>query len=140
MSQSTSTTTVVVGAFAVQTPTFTQNGNDLTCNGGFTGFQWLLNGNNISGATSNTYSVTQSGTYSVMAVDSNGCSAVSDTLFVTFVGIGNAMGEWSDLSIYPNPAKDQFKLRTAAPIGYAIKVTVTDMLAAAFWSNPCAAG
>ncbi len=123
----TSTTTVVVAAFAVQTPTFTQNGNDLTCNGGFTGFQWLLNGNNISGATSNTYSVTQSGTYSVMAVDSNGCSAVSDTLFVTFVGIGNAMGEWSDLSIYPNPAKDQFKLRTAAPIGYAIKVTVTDM-------------
>lgn len=123
----TGTSTVVVAAFAAQTPTFTQNGNDLTCSSGFTGFQWLLNGSNIPGATSNTYSVTQSGTYSVMAVDSNGCSAVSDTMFVTPVGINNAMGEWNDLSIYPNPAKDQFKLRTASPIGYPIQVTVSDM-------------
>ncbi len=122
-----STSTAVVAAYAVQTPVITQNGNDLSINSGFTGFQWLLNGSNISGATSDTYSVTQSGTYSVTALDSNGCVAVSDTMFVTFVGIGNAMGEWSDLSIYPNPAKDQFKLRTAAPIGYPIQVTVSDM-------------
>lgn len=47
----------------------------LTANGG-TSYQWQLNGNNISGASSSTYSATQSGNYS--ALISNGiCSSKS---------------------------------------------------------------
>jgi hypothetical protein len=40
-------------------------------------YQWLLNGNTISGATNATYAATQAGDYSVVVTAANGCSATS---------------------------------------------------------------
>ena len=45
-------------------------------------FQWLLNGNNIGGATAFSYTATASGNYSVV-VDSLGCSDTSNVITVT---------------------------------------------------------
>lgn len=51
--------------------------------------QWLLSGQPIPGATSNTYDPSKSGHYSVLATNEFGCKALSDSVFV---------------GIYPKPA------------------------------------
>ena len=89
--------------------------------------QWLLNGSNISGANANSYTATATGSYSLSVTDTNGCTAVTDTVNITIVGIANQLGEWADLALYPNPTDGEVWLRTASPIGYGVTVTVHDM-------------
>jgi hypothetical protein len=65
--------------------------------------QWYLNGSAINGATSTTYITTQSGSYTVMVTDSNGCTATSSAVIIS--GIDN-LGEEDVVSVYPNPITD----------------------------------
>ncbi|HYV95355.1 MAG TPA: T9SS type A sorting domain-containing protein [Chitinophagales bacterium] len=58
-----------------------QNGNFLTCNPASTSYQWSLNGYQIPGATSQTLFINQTGTFTIVVVDSNGCNS-SDTFVV----------------------------------------------------------
>ncbi len=63
--------------------------------------QWYNNGNLINGANSDIYSPNQSGNYSVVITDSNGCS-YSSPIYVYTVGIEvHTNNLWS---MYPNPA------------------------------------
>jgi len=52
-------------------------GADLAASAGYTTFQWFLNGTAIAGATSATYSATETGSYSVTATDGAGCESTS---------------------------------------------------------------
>jgi PKD repeat protein len=54
-----------------------QNGNLLSCNPATNTYQWLLNGNQIPGATSETLLINQTGMYIVEVTDSNGCAAAT---------------------------------------------------------------
>jgi hypothetical protein len=66
----------------LSTPTITQNGLVLTSSAN-AGNQWYLNGSIITGATSQTYTIAQNGTYTVIVSD-NGCtSPTSSPLAVT---------------------------------------------------------
>ena len=58
------------------TPTITTDGTTLTSSTG-AGYQWFAEGIELSGATSQTYSPSNSGTFSVEVTDVNGCSAMS---------------------------------------------------------------
>lgn len=122
----TTSHTVTVSAFVLN-PAFTVAGNVLTSTQTWTSYQWLLNGSNISGANAMSYTATTSGVYSLSVTDANGCTAVSDTIQVTLVGVNNPGGDWSDLSLYPNPTRGQFKIRTGSPISYGITVTIHDL-------------
>jgi hypothetical protein len=123
----TGTQSITVGSFAAPSPAINAAGNVLTSVQNWSSYQWLFNGGNISGANANTYTAIQNGVYSLMVTDSNGCSGVSDTIHVLLEGINGQFGEWADLSIYPNPARDEFKLRTLSPIGYSMTVSIKDM-------------
>ncbi|HYV93744.1 MAG TPA: PKD domain-containing protein [Chitinophagales bacterium] len=69
----------------VPLPVFiSQNGNLLTCTPAANTYQWLLNGNQIPGATSQTLFITQTGIYIVEVIDLNGC-AFSDTIIVNTI-------------------------------------------------------
>ncbi len=86
----TSTAIVVIVTSTPATPTITTSGATTFCQGGnvvlsttsTTTLQWLKDGTAISGATNQTYTVTQSGSYTVRAGTGN-CTATSTAIVVT---------------------------------------------------------
>ncbi|HYV91851.1 MAG TPA: T9SS type A sorting domain-containing protein [Chitinophagales bacterium] len=93
--------TVYTNPFA---PVITQNGNTLTSTSAIS-YQWQLNSVNIPGATNQSYTITQSGLYTVIIGDANGCNAQA-SVDASLVGISEA-GENSFINFYPNPAADE---------------------------------
>ncbi|MFN0032642.1 MAG: T9SS type A sorting domain-containing protein [Flavobacteriales bacterium] len=67
-------------------------------------YQWYFNGAPISGADEQTYAPTQSGNYTVLIIDDNGCSAVS--VAYNFTDVAEQLHANSTLTIYPNPITD----------------------------------
>ncbi len=67
-------------------------------------YQWLMNGNPISGATSKTYEPTESGDFSVK-VTVAGCEATSAALNVIIASLLGDL-ETRNLKVYPNPARE----------------------------------
>lgn len=59
------------------------NSVDLSATPGMTNYQWKNNGVSISSATTQILSVTQSGSYTVVGSDINGCSSTSNAISVT---------------------------------------------------------
>jgi hypothetical protein len=123
----TATQTVTVGAFATPSPTFTAAGPVLTAAQTWATYQWLLNGSSVSGATADSYTALLTGVYSLSVTDTNGCTGVSDTMTIIVVGIHDPIADQMALSIYPNPARGEFRLRAGSPIGYGLTVTISDM-------------
>jgi hypothetical protein len=101
------TVNVVVNAKPT-TPVVTQSGNVLTSSA-VSGNQWYLNNNFISNANGQSYTAGQQGWYVVVVTGPNGCSASSDSLFVTPVGVVDL--EFAKLiQVYPNPVSDNLNL------------------------------
>lgn len=102
-SSATQTINVVVNQV---TNGVTQNGATLTADQENAVYQWLDcgTGNPIPGATSNTYTATQNGEYSVLVITQANCTVVSECVVVNNLGIDKE--QLSSLSIYPNPASD----------------------------------
>ncbi|MGZ3866955.1 MAG: T9SS type A sorting domain-containing protein, partial [Bacteroidia bacterium] len=92
------------------TPTISANGFVLSSSSA-SGNQWYLNGVAINGATSQTYSVTQNGNYSVIVTNLSGCDATSNVVSVTSMGI-SSYNSTIDLSIFPNPANGMVTMTT----------------------------
>jgi hypothetical protein len=96
--------TCYVNAPAPATPMVTVSGNTLTADPATT-YQWYLNGVQIAGATSQTYTATVSGTYQVRTTDANGCSYAYSALLDLSVPTGLvALPANDDFGIFPNPA------------------------------------
>jgi type IX secretion system substrate protein/SprB-like repeat protein len=89
------------------TPIITLNGNILSSTLAV-GYQWYLNENIISGATSQTYPLNQFGAYTVQITDSNGCKSTS--LPFGYVGIPDVDNSQLPLSIFPNPNTGRFEI------------------------------
>jgi len=86
-------------------PTITQVGYTLTSSSA-SSYQWQLNSVDIPGATNQSYTILQSGYYTVIVSDSNGCKN-STTEYVLISGIDDVMGD-AGISIYPNPSSGSF--------------------------------
>lgn len=86
---------------------FTVTGYVLTAAGPYITYQWLLNGANIPGATSSTYTITQNGQYQLVGTNANGCTDTSDAYNVTnYTGIDDINNIASQINVYPNPVRD----------------------------------
>ncbi|MEZ0486790.1 S8 family serine peptidase [Fibrella aquatica] len=93
-------------------PVISQSGLVLTSNAPGRAL-WLQNGVPISGATGQTYTVTQTGRYSVEA-SVNGCGvAISDELYVAILAVEPAIQ--ASLRVYPNPTQNRLTVEVAAP-------------------------
>lgn len=86
-------------------PIIIQNGTTLTSSAS-SGNQWYLNGNLLTGATSQTLTISQVGIYSVH-VTVGGCTAIG-TISVTTIGIDELQA--GGISIYPNPVAEKLSI------------------------------
>ncbi|HYV90629.1 MAG TPA: T9SS type A sorting domain-containing protein [Chitinophagales bacterium] len=85
-------------------PTITVNGYVLTSS--YAGsYQWQFNSVDIPGATNQSYTVTQTGYYTVRISDENGC-VNSAMVYVQIVGV-NELAD-PGIFIYPNPSEGKF--------------------------------
>ena len=107
-------------------PTVTVNGGDITSTSA-TGNQWYYQGNPISGATNQNYTVAQNGLYFDLYTDAFGCSVSSDTINYVWVGIAeNNVQE--NLSVYPNPNNGEFTIDWTGPASGKIKIAIYSSL------------
>ncbi|MFN0189011.1 MAG: T9SS type A sorting domain-containing protein [Bacteroidia bacterium] len=101
-------------------PIIIQNGILLTTMSAAS-IQWYINDTLIIGATSNNYTVTQNGIYTVAITDSNGCSNISAPLFFNSVGLTDMYAN-IDFAIIPNPNDGRFKLLLPLHLSGNIKI------------------
>ncbi|QJW87962.1 S8 family serine peptidase [Spirosoma taeanense] len=105
--------TVPVAVRTALTPLISVNNFTLTSNA-TSGVQWLLNGLPIAGAINPTYTVVQTGRYSVRG-SVNGCGeAISEEVYLAILA---AEPEPDDvlLTVYPNPTTRQLTISLSAP-------------------------
>ncbi len=76
-----------------------RQGDYLSVPSGFNTYQWLDNGQPINNAVTEKYNFTDTGTYSVIVINSSGCAAELGPLLISEC---NA----ADIQIYPNPANE----------------------------------
>jgi hypothetical protein len=117
----TSNTLTVTVNPTPSTPTITNNAGTLTSSSA-TGNQWYLNGTLIAGATSQTYTPTANGVYTVKVI-ANGCTS-SASAGTTISGLGIEELDVYALSIYPNPSNGDFNVsfNTSVTEKYTLKV------------------
>jgi hypothetical protein len=92
----------------------------------FSTFQWLLDGVELSGATGPNLTIQQTGLYTCLVTDGNGCEASSDIYdLICCVGV-EEYGVVSLLSLQPNPSEGEFILRLNSNESVDITVSVMD--------------
>ena len=79
-------------------PVITANGLNLLSTTAFT-YQWNYNGQPVANATTQNYTVTQNGTYTVSITDSIGCPAISNPVIINTVGL-QEMGIAQQIKLY----------------------------------------
>jgi Secretion system C-terminal sorting domain/PKD domain len=122
--------TVYTNPFA---PVITQNGNVLTSSSA-SSYQWQLNSVDIPGETNQSYTITQSGLYTVIVGDENGCNAQS-SVDASLVGISE-VGENHFVNIFPNPSSGNFTVELLNDlIGGEISIDVVNVIGQKVFSS-----
>jgi hypothetical protein len=80
-------------------------------------YQWYLNGAPILGATTQTHTPSQNGTYTLEVGLSNGCTNTA-SLLVASLSVEDT--RLANFNIYPNPAQDQLFLSVTGGVEYII--------------------
>lgn len=93
-----------------------------------TTYQWYLNGQPISGATSQTYSATTPGIYVVRITDANGCVYQYSKGFKYSSGSTgfNEVDLSDEMTAYPNPTQGMIALKNIEKFGAEFRVRVMD--------------
>jgi PKD repeat protein len=92
-------------------PVITQVGYILTSSPA-TSYQWQFNTVDIAAATNQSYTISQSGLYTVIVSDSNGCKN-SAAKYVLISGMDDLTGD-ANLSVFPNPADDEITVQESS--------------------------
>ena len=105
---------------------------------GTVNYQWLFDGNAIPGATTNIYVAKQTGDYSLLVTDSNGCTSISTSTHVIVNGLTDIYSndQWM---LYPNPASSQVYVSLTGSTGLA-KIRVVNMAGQEVMVVPVEAG
>jgi hypothetical protein len=122
--QATGTTTVFVNT-PPSTPSVSATANVLTSTPA-AGYQWYLNGGPISGATSQSFTATVSGWYSVW-VGTPGCQASSTAIYITVTGL-EEYSVFQGAEITPNPAHDFIEVFLNSGYEKEVSYSIRNML------------
>lgn len=91
-------------------PIVTASGNVLSVPAVYQTYQWLYNGVDLIGETTNQTTANNDGTYTVKVGDENTCTSHSDDFEYLQTGINTTEENW-DVSIYPNPTNGMVYLK-----------------------------
>jgi hypothetical protein len=107
-------------------PTISLSGVDLVSTAA-TSYQWYMNGDQIAGATSQTYTPSQAGIYVVRTTDANGCVYVysSGYNFGVATGISKNSGS-SSIELFPNPTTGKIEISVEEKNIQGMKINVYD--------------
>lgn len=105
-------------------PYITLSGDTLTCSAALS-YQWYLNNNIITGATSQTYVPGQPGLYSVQVNDIHGCNSTSANYAYQISGATN-LKDNPAISLYPNPANNELTIVTNGKPVEQVKIYAAD--------------
>lgn len=94
-------------------PVIVQSGSILSTSLPYASYQWNKNGAAISGATGPTYTISESGSYSVTVTSSAGCSGTSAALQVNITGFDNLAPD--GIHVFPNPVSDRLSIILTNP-------------------------
>lgn len=92
------------------------NSNNTLSTGSFASYQWIRDGQAISGATSASYVATVSGSYTVNVTDAFGCTDTSAAVVVNTVGINGPHGAADEIQVYPNPSSKMVHISSPGKI------------------------
>jgi len=110
-----------LGAFTVDGLTLVASDGDA--------WQWYFNNAPIEGATSNSYTMSAAGAYSVLVTNLNGCSTMSGiTNYI--VGVSDATD--AGIQVYPNPMDQSARIQLPAGI---FNLEIRDMMGRLVWSQ-----
>ena len=115
---------VVTVNVAPATPVIVRSGYVLSTAVTGVTYQWYVGGIPIAGATAQTHTAVQNGSYTVKVTNTNGCSKLSAPL--AFIGLP---GETTitDIQVYPNPSIGVFNLEISLSKAEAVNMKVYDM-------------
>jgi hypothetical protein len=88
--------------------------------GVFSTYQWYYSGAVIVNATSASYRPTQTGVYSVLVTDANGCSGISENFYFAYSSITNTLLTGSEIKVYPNPTNTIVHIDAALPVNVTL--------------------
>ncbi|MBA3901767.1 MAG: hypothetical protein H0X62_16460, partial [Bacteroidetes bacterium] len=106
-----STTSFTTDFYPQLNPVIVQNGLVLSSATIAASLQWYKDNQPIPGATQQNYTITANGSYKVKTTSGDGCEEYSDFINITDVSIENHSLA-NNISIYPNPAKEGFYVKT----------------------------
>ena len=115
-------------------PTISQAGNILQSSAS-TGNQWQRNGQNIPGATNQTFQPTQSGIYTVVVTSLSCTSDPSNAIPVTFTDVEETLTAKTDVLIFPNPSNGRFQVRFTGNPGIQVPVRILDASGRQVWTT-----
>lgn len=83
--------------------------------------QWAYEGMNIPGATAATYAPSETGNYTVTAIDANGCAATSDPYFFTTTAV-EGPGQEQAIRFFPNPVDQWLYVESPGIEDYRLEI------------------
>ncbi len=98
---------VVVNNPLPNKPTISWNSSQLSTASGLAGYQWILAGVDVTGATNNTHTPAAVGNYTVRVSTSSGCTAVSDPFSLVVTALTSVSISGTSVKVYPNPASTE---------------------------------
>jgi hypothetical protein len=87
-------------------PVFTINQGCYFAGPGGSNYQWLLNGQDIPGATTQFYTATATGYYALKMTNTNGCAGISDIVFANCKTAIAELFPYGKIHLFPNPARN----------------------------------
>ncbi|MCB2205015.1 VWA domain-containing protein [bacterium] len=115
-------------------PVISRSDDELTSSESATGYQWFLDGNAIAGATSQSYTAVNTGSYRVVATNAFGCSTQSDPYDVNVLDVRRPSRQ-AAFHAYPDPNDGILQLVASADNPVQWDITVTNVLGQRYYTS-----
>lgn len=124
-----STPIIVVTDSSFQQPQISQIGNALVSDitdPTYT-YEWYLNGMAISNTNGTSYNVLTGGCYQVMITSPEGCTSLSDSVCLSFTGMGSSEAGNPSFTVSPNPMHGSTRIQFNNPQQDLFRLTLYDI-------------